>query len=76
MEGLALGLVVADEVELLGRGGGLRGVGRRLDLLPGRLGAIRVEGADVCAGLVGEIFIDHALEAYMRFRSWWWQTAC
>lgn len=50
VEGLALSLVVADKVELLGPGGRLQGVGQRLDLLPGRLSAIYVEGADVCAG--------------------------
>lgn len=51
VERLALGLVVADEVELLGGGGGggLRAVGRGLDLLPGRLGAVWVERADVYA---------------------------
>lgn len=47
VEGLTLGLVVADEVELLGGGGRLGVVGRGLDLLPGCLGAVRVEGAHV-----------------------------
>lgn len=50
VERLAFGLVVADEVELLGTGVGLRVVGRGLDLFPCGFGAVWVECADVYAG--------------------------
>lgn len=50
VERLALGLVVADEIELLGTGVGLRVGGRGLDLLPRCLGTVWVECAHVYAG--------------------------
>lgn len=49
VERLSCSLVVAHEVQLLGAGVGLGVGGRRLDLLPGCLGAVGVVSADVCA---------------------------